>query len=157
VILRSRSPVQARQPGTKPGQRSSRAKYPLERTRMPEAATLVREVIGRCREAAFTGVVRIRGDQGEGELLFLSGIVDEAKIGNQTGEDALQTLESWGTRDISVQPRLPGPAGGFKEEVPLEGDLGKLPPLELFRYCEGNAITCRLELRSRGLTGEATY
>ena len=46
---------------------------------MQAAESLVEQVIKQCREGRFTGLLRVRAKEGDGELRFLSGIRDDVR------------------------------------------------------------------------------
>jgi len=124
---------------------------------MDEATTLVERVISHCRNERFTGVLRIRAREGEGEIWFLSGITDEVRFGVSTGDEALERLNRANDPKFELVPRLPSPAGGFKRGHPLQGTLDEVTGVDLFRFCETYALTCRLDLETGGNKVEANY
>ncbi|HEY6556720.1 MAG TPA: hypothetical protein VI072_05585 [Polyangiaceae bacterium] len=124
---------------------------------MQAAESLVEQVIKQCREGRFTGLLRVRAKEGDGELRFLSGIRDDARFGVSTGDEALERLMRATSPKFEAVPRLPGLSGGFKTRLPHEGALGEIRPVDLFRYCETYALTCTLELNSRGRQARAVY
>src|SRR5690349_17742303 len=88
-------------------------------------------LLDRCRDALFTGVVRVRTRQAEGELRFLSGILERVRFGVSTGEEALNRLLAAEDVRSEATARLPNPAGGFTNGLPLEGPLGPVLPVDL--------------------------
>lgn len=119
--------------------------------------SLVEQVIKQCRDGRFTGLLRIRAREGDGELRFLSGIRDDARFGVSTGDEALERLIRATNPKFEALPRLPGLTGGFKQRLAPEGPLGEIRPIDLFRYCETYALTCTLELESKGQRARAHY
>lgn len=119
--------------------------------------SLTRQVIDRCGEALFTGIVRVRTRQAEGELWFLSGIVERVRFGVSMGDEAMRRLLAADGPRVDVVSCLPNPAGGFEKGHPMEGDLGTTLPVDLLRFCETHALTCTVELRSGDSGGEAIY
>ncbi len=117
----------------------------------PAAASYLEEIIEHCKQAKFTGLLRMRSQQGEGELWFLSGVRDDARFGVSHGDEALERMGRANEPTFELVPRLPPTSGASKRGYPLEGSLGELRPVDLFRFCETNALTCTLEL-SRGKT-----
>ena len=60
---------------------------------MPDrAGSLVEQVVSHCKKMRFTGVLRIYAREGDGELIFLSGIRDQVRFGVSTGDEALERL-----------------------------------------------------------------
>jgi hypothetical protein len=123
----------------------------------PPAAPYLDQIIEHCQNARFTGLLRMRTRQGEGELWFLSGIQDDARFGVSHGDEAMQRMARANDPSFELLPRLPPPAAGSKKSYPLEGPLGDVRPVDLFRLCETNAITCTLELRQGSTTAIAHY
>ncbi|HEU4537879.1 MAG TPA: hypothetical protein VFS00_27355, partial [Polyangiaceae bacterium] len=118
---------------------------------------MLSEVVDRCGKAQFTGVVFVRGDRGVGQVFLVSGLFYDALLGSTKGEAAYQQLLSWPSARIEVHQRLPPRVRGTEDPHPFEGPLSSIRPVELFRYCEDNALTCKVELRSGGIRGEASY
>jgi len=119
---------------------------------------MLRTVLDRCAAARFTGIVRIRARQGEGEVGLLSGMVDSARFGVSAGDEAIERLLGAADPKLEIVARLPHPSGGFKKQFPTEGELGPdLRPNDLFRYCESSALSCSLEIESSSGSGVATY
>src|SRR5215510_5694215 len=108
------------------------------------AGSLVEQVVSHCTQMRFTGVLRIYAREGDGELIFLSGIRDQARFGTSTGDDALERLAHATEARFVAQPLLPPFTSSKKRSPPLpaEGALGDLRPGDLLRYCETNALTC---------------
>ena len=120
--------------------------------------SLTQSVVDRCRTLRFTGVLRIRAKQGEGELWFVSGITDESRFGVSTGDEAMDRILRATEPKIELVPRLPDPSGSSKKSHPMAGQLGGgTRPVDLFNYCESNSLTCTIKLTSKGRSGEATY
>jgi Domain of unknown function (DUF4388) len=117
----------------------------------------IHEAIRACSEALFTGVLRIWARQADGEVWFLSGIVERVRFGVSHGEDATARLFQAVVSRFEAAPCLPNPAGGFKKGHPSEGALGEIRPVDLLRFCETHALTCRVELESGGEKGEFVY
>src|SRR5262245_35927791 len=124
---------------------------------MSENDSSMQQVIERCRDARFTGILRIHAKQGDGELWFLSGVADQIRFGVSVGDDAMERILSLQEPKVELVIRLPNEDGGFKKGYPVEGTLGRLRAVDLFRLCENHALTCTLELRSKTSSGEATY
>src|SRR4051812_47008801 len=103
--------------------------------------SLTQQVIDRCRDALFTGIVRVHARQGEGELWFLSGMLEQTRFGVSVGDEATERLLGLADAKLEVIPRLPGPTGGFKKAHPSEGTLGSTLPVDLLRFCETFALT----------------
>ncbi|HEU4408142.1 MAG TPA: hypothetical protein VFS43_22965, partial [Polyangiaceae bacterium] len=124
---------------------------------MKDEASLLREVVERCAKAEFTGVVFVRGERGVGQVYLVSGHFYDALLGSTKGQPAYDQMLAWPTAKLEVHQRLPPRERGSEEPHPFEGPLADRPPVELFRYCEDNALTCKVELRSGGIRGEAAY
>jgi hypothetical protein len=121
------------------------------------AATYLDQIVEHCQKARFTGLLRMRTRQGEGELWFLSGAKDDARFGVSHGDEAVERMARASDPTFELVPRLPPPSAGSKKSYPLEGALGELRPVDLFRLCEMNAITCSLELRRGSTSAVAHY
>jgi hypothetical protein len=121
------------------------------------AESLVEQVITQCTEGRFTGLLRVRAREGDGEIRFLSGIREDARFGVSTGDEALERLLRATSPKFEAVPRLPGLTGGFKQRLAAEGTFGELRPIDLLRYCESYALTCTLELVCKGKRAQATY
>ncbi|HYO98124.1 MAG TPA: hypothetical protein VER33_26650, partial [Polyangiaceae bacterium] len=121
--------------------------------------TLMARVLEHCAEGRFTGVLRVRAHEGQGELRFLSGIQDDVRFGTSSGDEALERLMRATNPEFEAVPRLPSLSGSFKKGSPLppEGPLGEIRPVDLLRYCELNALTCSLELVCGGTIARAQY
>ena len=122
-----------------------------------QESSLVEQVIEHCKEQRFTGVLRIRAQEGEAELWFLSGIADEARFGVSAGDEAMDRLLRATEPKFELDARLPNPKGGFKKGYPLEGELGELRPVDLFHFCEKHALTCSLKIEGKGAKVHAQY
>lgn len=125
-------------------------------------APVMQHVLDRCRDAMFTGILRVRSKQAEAEIWFLSGILEWVKFGVSVGDEAMTRLLAATSAKVEVVPCLPSPAGGFRKRataasLPLEGRLSDTRPVDLLRFCETHAITCRVELVSGASRGEAVY
>jgi hypothetical protein len=119
--------------------------------------SMVEQVLVHLREGRFTGLLRVRTAQAEGEIWVLSGIRDEVRFGISTGDEAIERLARATDPRFEAIPRLPGLTGGFKKSLPATGALSEVRPVDLLRYCETHALTCVLELRSEGKLARVTY
>jgi len=119
--------------------------------------SLTQQVLDRCREALFTGILRVRTRQAAGEVWFLSGILERVRFGVSTGNEAMSRLLAATDPRIDVVACLPNPAGGFDKGHPMEGELGTTLPVDLMRFCEMHALTCAIHLRAGDSSGEAIY
>jgi hypothetical protein len=115
------------------------------------------DVLTRCRNARFTGVLRVRSREADGEIWLLSGIVDAVRFGADAGDAAKQRMAGATNVAFELVTRLPGIAGGFKTRLDLDGPLGEVTPVALMRYCEVHAITCELDLVFGSATVRASY
>jgi hypothetical protein len=121
---------------------------------MSQDESLLHDVIDRCKRANFTGVVFVRSDEGLGQISFVSGVLDDSRIGTVTGDAALAKLRAMKGVTLDVHVRLPESKG---LPFALEGGLSEHAPVEIFHYCEQHALTCVVELRSGGIKGMANY
>jgi hypothetical protein len=119
--------------------------------------SLVQQVLDRCQDALFTGTVRVRTRQAEGEIWLLSGILERVRFGTSVDDEAMGRLLAADTPRVEAVPCLPNPNGGFKKGHPMEGELGPVLPVDLLRFCERHALTCTIELRSSASHGEVVY
>jgi hypothetical protein len=119
--------------------------------------SLTQQVIERCRDGLFTGILRVRTRQAAGELWFLSGMLERVRFGVSAGNEAMTRLLAASDPRIDVVACLPNPAGGFEKGHPIEGELGTTLPVDLLRFCEMHALTCTLHLRAGDSGGEAVY
>jgi hypothetical protein len=117
----------------------------------------LRQVLDRCHDALFTGILRVHTRQAEGELWFLSGMLERVRFGVSLGDEAMRRLLGADAPKVDIVPCLPNPAGGFDKVYPIEGDLATTKPVDLLRFCETHALTCTVDLRSGASSGEATY
>lgn len=115
------------------------------------------DVLTRCRNARFTGVLRVRSREADGEIWLLSGIVDAVRFGTDAGDTATQRIASATDVAFEFVARLPGLAGGFKTRLDVEGPFGEATPVALMRHCEVHAITCELHLVFGDATVRASY
>ena len=107
--------------------------------------SVVEQVVFKCEEARFTGVFRAMTPAGPGEIQFLSGVQDTVRCGALEGDEALQELVEGGVANCDLVARLPQ-LGDRPGSFPLRGELGGRSAAELMRFCEENALTCRLEI-----------
>jgi hypothetical protein len=115
------------------------------------------DVLTRCRNARFTGVILVRSREAGGEVWLLSGIVDAARFGTDAGDAATQRMANATNVSFELVTRLPGVTGGFKTRLDVEGPLGEVTPVALMRHCEVHAITCELDLVFGNATVRASY
>jgi hypothetical protein len=115
------------------------------------------DVITRCRTARFTGVLRVRSREANGEIWLLSGIVDGVSFGTDAGDVAMERIASATNVAFELVTRLPGVTGGFKTRLEVDGPLGEATPVVLMRHCEVHAITCELDLVFGDATVRASY
>jgi hypothetical protein len=105
----------------------------------------------------FTGLLRVRAREADGELWFLAGIQEDARFGMSRGEDALQRILKVTEASFEAEQRLPSLTGGFKTRVPEKGSFADAQPVVLMRYCEEFALTCTLELIGKVHQVRITY
>ena len=115
------------------------------------------DVLTRCRNARFTGVLHVRSREADGEIWLLSGIADATRFGADAGDMARQRMARATDVAFELVPRLPGVTGGFKTRLDVEGPLGEATPVALMRHCEAHAITCELHLVFGNATVRACY
>jgi hypothetical protein len=121
-------------------------------------ASLVEQVIARCSERRFTGLLRVRALEGKGELSFLSGIRDTVVFDATDGEEALERLIRSTTQEFEAIPRLPPFNERSNQPLPSSGPLGPmLRPVNLLRYCESQTITCTLDVNVEGRAVRINY
>src|SRR6186713_3264807 len=103
-----------------------------------------KRVIDHIVERRFTGLLRARAREAEGEFWFLAGIREEARFGVSKDDDAVARLLTATDLAFEAEPRLPGITGGFKKRLPLNGTFDEIRPVALMRHCESYALTCTL-------------
>jgi hypothetical protein len=157
VSTRLHRAMLARGPVCRSRPRPSRTEDPLTPQKTMAEPSLTQQVLDRCREALFTGIVRVHARQAEGEIWFLSGMLERVRFGVSKGDDAMNRLLAAKGARIEVVPCLPNPAGGFEKGHPMEGELGTRLPVDLLRFCEMHALTCTVDLRAGDSRGEAVY
>jgi hypothetical protein len=117
----------------------------------------IQQAIERCAEALFTGKLRVHARQADGEVWFLSGIVERVRFGASTGDDASQRMLTSEVTRLDARPCLPNLDGGFDKGHATDGALGEIRPMDLLRFCETHALTCKVELASQGVRGGFEY
>jgi hypothetical protein len=119
---------------------------------------LVEQVIARCSERRFTGLLRVHALEGKGELSFLSGIRDTIVFDAESGEEALERLMRSTTQEFEAIPRLPPFNDRSNQPLPQLGPIGpSLRPVNLLRYCESQTLTCTLDLNVEGRAVRVNY
>jgi hypothetical protein len=121
-------------------------------------ASLVEQVIARCSERRFTGLLRVQALEGKGELSFLSGIRDTIVFDASDGDEALERLIRSTTQEFEAIPRLPPFNDRSSQPLAQNGPLGPiLRPVNLMRYCESQSLTCTLDLNVEGRAVRINY
>ncbi len=124
---------------------------------MPEQMSAdFEQVMAQCSRGCFTGLLRVRTREGNGEVRFLSGIQDGVRFDTMEGDAALERLLAASDPEFEAVSSLP-PIAGSTEPVPPEGGLHRLHAAQLMRYCESNSLTCALELEVEGRVLTARY
>jgi hypothetical protein len=125
---------------------------------MPEQVSAqFEQVMAQCTRGCFTGFLRVRAREGNGEVRFLSGIQDGVRFGSMEGDDALERLQAASDLEFEAVSSLPPINVGSTEPVPAEGGLHQFHAAQLMRYCESNSLTCALELEVNGTILTARY
>lgn len=125
---------------------------------MSTQSSLVEQVIARCTERRFTGLLRVRALEGRGEVSFLSGIRDTIVFDASAGDEALERLMRATTQEFEAIPRLPPFNERSSQPLPQTGPLGPmLRPVNLMRYCEAQSLTCTLDLDVEGAAVRINY
>lgn len=120
------------------------------------SAKPLEQMLSRCRESRFTGEVRVRTDEGDGLIRFLSGSVEGTVFDSLNGDAAIERIQAAGSLRFEAVRELP-PIAGYDEPLPADGRLGVFSPVDLMRYCEEQALSCVLEMRAVGKVVRATY
>jgi hypothetical protein len=115
------------------------------------------QVMAQCTRGCFTGFLRVRAREGNGEIRFLSGIQDGVRFDSVEGDAALERLQSATEPEFEAIPALPPIDVNSTEPVPPEGGLHTFHAAQLMRYCESNSLTCALELEVSGKILTARY
>lgn len=110
-----------------------------------QTSAMFDEVMAQCARGSFTGLLRVRTREGNGEVRFLSGIQDGVKFGAIEGDAALARLQAAGDADFEAISSLPA-IDGSAQPLPPEGRLEDFHAAQLMRYCESNSLTCALEI-----------
>lgn len=114
------------------------------------------QVMAQCSRGCFTGLLRVRTREGNGEIRFLSGIQDGIRFDSVEGDAALERLLAASEPEFEAISSLPAIAGS-SEPLPTEGALERYHAAQLMRYCESNSLTCALELEVEGRVLTARY
>lgn len=122
-----------------------------------QAESPVKRVIDHIVAERFTGVLRIRSREADGEVWFLAGIQEDARFGMSKGDEAYNRLLRATDPVFEAEQRLPSLTGGFKKSLPAKGSFAEVLPVDLMRYCETFALTCVLELVGKSTTVRITY
>ena len=124
---------------------------------MPEQMSAdFEQVMAQCSRGCFTGLLRVRTREGNGEVRFLSGIQDGVRFDTIEGDAALERLQAAPDPEFEAISSLP-PIGSSNESVPIEGQLQRYHAAQLMHYCESNSLTCALELEVEGRVLTARY
>ena len=115
------------------------------------------QVMAQCSRGCFTGLLRVRTREGNGEIRFLSGIQDGIRFDSIEGDAALERLLTASEPEFEAISSLPPIDAGSSEPVPPEGSLQRYHAAQLMRYCEANSLTCALELEVDGRVLTARY
>ncbi len=107
------------------------------------------EIMNACKEQRVTGVLRVRDGLAdlEGEIRFLSGIQDSARLGGAVGDEALAHISRLENPEFSAVESLPPMSESSKQDFPVQGSLGDFRPVDLMRYCEDRCLTCTLHVQ----------
>jgi hypothetical protein len=125
---------------------------------MPEQMSAdFEQVMAQCSRGCFTGLLRVRTREGNGEVRFLSGIQDGIRFDSMEGDAALERLLSASEPEFEAISSLPPIDFLSSEPVPPEGGLDRYHAAQLMRYCESNSLTCALELEVEGRVLTARY
>jgi hypothetical protein len=115
------------------------------------------QVMAQCSRGCFTGLLRVRTREGNGEVRFLSGIQDGIRFDSMEGDAALERLIAASDPEFEAISSLPPIDFNSTEPVPPEGALNRFHAAQLMRYCETNSLTCALELEVEGRILKASY
>jgi hypothetical protein len=115
------------------------------------------QVMAQCSRGCFTGLLRVRTREGNGEVRFLSGIQDGIRFDSMEGDAALERLIAASDPEFEAISSLPPIDFNSTEPVPPEGVLKRYHAAQLMRYCETNSLTCALELEVEGRILKASY
>jgi hypothetical protein len=115
------------------------------------------QVMAQCSRGCFTGLLRVRTRDGNGEVRFLSGIQDGVRFDSIEGDAALERLLAASEPEFEAIASLPPIDFSSTEPVPPEGGLDRYHAAQLMRYCETNSLTCALELEVKGRVLTARY
>lgn len=125
---------------------------------MPEQMSAdFEQVMAQCSRGCFTGLLRVRTREGNGEVRFLSGIQDGIRFDSMEGDAALERLLAASEPEFEAISSLPPLELGSSDPVPPEGSLTRFHAAQLMRYCESNSLTCALELEVDGRVLTARY
>src|SRR5688572_8806037 len=96
------------------------------------------QVMAQCSRGCFTGLLRVRTREGNGEIRFLSGIQDGIRFDTVEGDAALERLLAASEPEFEAVSSLP-PIAGSSEPLATEGALERYHAAQLMRYCESNS------------------
>lgn len=114
-------------------------------------------VLEECFDHQVTGTITICCGDRQGTLELRAGVVDRAEFSGVRGDSALEILSRLRTGTYEVAQRLPDLAGELGSAGELEGNTEEVPPVELMRYCEENALSCKIILIRGFDRAEITY
>jgi hypothetical protein len=120
-------------------------------------SAVLEQVMAQCSRGCFTGLLRIRTREGNGEIRFLSGIQDGVRFDAMEGDAAYERLLSATEPEFEAVSSLPPIDINSTEPVPPEGRLDRFHAAQLMRYCESYSLTCALELEVSGKVLTARY
>lgn len=117
----------------------------------------LKRAIDHITAARFTGRLRVRSREAEGELWFMAGILEQSRFGVSKGDEAVSRMLKASESTYEAEPLLPSLTGDFKQRVPLTGSFAQFPPVTLMRYCERCALTCTLKLSGKERSVRLVY
>jgi hypothetical protein len=105
-------------------------------------------VLAACHRHLVTGVVRVHVAGHDGVIELRAGAVDQAHLGDATGDRALDAMRSARDGWYEIAQRLPDFTGELAAASKVEGDVHGVPLIALMRHCEDNALTCMVTVVS---------
>jgi hypothetical protein len=103
-------------------------------TNQGQTESPVRRVLDHIAEERFTGLLRVRAREANGELWFLAGIQQDARFGISKDDEAVDRLLRATELVFNAEQRLPGLAGGLKTRLAQAGSFAEVQPVALMRY-----------------------
>ena len=119
--------------------------------------TSIERLLEACHRHLVTGTVRVKTFAGEGAIELRAGAVEESRVGDLEGKDALERMKRLSDGEYEIVQQLPDLGGDLADAAQLEGAVKGLSLIALMRHCEDNALTCTITLVDEFDRGDIVY